>query len=97
MIRFGGGIVKRSTHWIKGFFSPSHTKTSITIDPPSIARGLSSIIGLNGKGSLSAISSNGAGITSTIYKSIGISSIIQTTGIGILSEITEQGTGVTSV
>jgi len=98
MIRRKGiaGFVGNSVYWIKGFFKPSYSVTSITVDPPNLTIGFMSIIQEVGKGALSTITSDGSGVLSTIEQSSGFLSIIQSKGKGVSSAITETGQGVES-
>ena len=90
------GFVGGSIYWIKGFFKTSHSVTSVSADQPSQTIGFISIIQSTGKGVLSSMSSDGAGILSAIEQSNGFLSIIQSNGKGVSSAIEETGKGVDS-
>ncbi len=90
------GFAGASKKLIKGFFSPSYSLSSVTVDPPDRADGFFSIVTPVGLGVLSKINLTGQSYLSTINASIGLSCIIHDTSKGVLSNVNETGQGVIS-
>jgi len=98
MIRRKGkaGFVGNSIYWIKGFFFPSYSITSVTLDPPDSSLGLLSLIDDSDLGLISLITANGQGVLSSVAATAGYSSPMDGDVQSALCAIFESGQGVES-
>jgi len=98
MIRRKGlaGFVGNSYYWIKGFFVPSYSVTSVAPVAPDKTFGIFSKISTAGVSILTSITSDGSGVLSSINNSQGVASKMSSQGDSMFSTINSDGQSVES-
>jgi hypothetical protein len=80
------GFVGAAKRFIKGFFSPVYSKTSVAVIPPDKTFGVLSIIQDRGLG-VNSLMTVSLGVSSGMDSSNGLLSVIQSRGLGVSSSI----------